>query len=228
MKRRRQNQTATAIRPLPAFQDLKKEIGYAAESGGTIHIALGNGSLVGERAVVSLAALQVIQELADTAVRYNAPPIITVGDATLLPIAQDIMRRAYERNGLISRYNPQRVRFIAPTFVSYAAGAATLFANETITANVMVGDFGQEVALIGAAGARHRVPQLAAAVAPEALGALYPLTERLAMGEELFAAGAQINPRRRYALSLIAEDWLRVILVALMLLGALLALLGIY
>ncbi len=38
------------IRPLPAFQDLQRETGYAAESGGAIHIALGSGGLCGENA----------------------------------------------------------------------------------------------------------------------------------------------------------------------------------
>ena len=56
---------APQIRPLPAFQDLRGETGYAAESGGAIHIALGSGGLSGEDAATSLAGLQVVQALAD-------------------------------------------------------------------------------------------------------------------------------------------------------------------
>lgn len=214
------------MRPLPAFQDLLDEIGYAAESGGAIHIALGSGGLYGEDAITSLAGLQVVESLADATVSYSAPPIITVGDPTLLPIAQDILRRAYERNGVPELYDPGRVRFVAPSPVAYAAGAANVAATENVTANVMVGDFEAEVSLIADAGARRGLPQLAAAAATRAISALYPVTDRLAIGEELYAAGAQMTGERRYLVGLILQDILRVILVLIIAGTAVVALLN--
>lgn len=205
------------MRSLPAFQDLRSEIGYAAESGGTVHIALGSGGLVGENAVTSLAGLEMIEELADTAVLYNSPPIITVGDPTLLPLAQDILYRAYERHGLVKRYNPSQVRFVAPPSTAYAAGAANTVATENVTTNVMIGAFGSEVSLIADAGARRGLPQLAAAAAPDAIGALYPASDRLAIGEELYTAGAQMTGKKRYMISLKAQNVLRLILIGLIL-----------
>jgi hypothetical protein len=213
------------IRPLTSFQDLRSETGRAAEGGGTIHIAIGNGGLTGEDTITSLAALEVIEELADTAVLYNAPPIITVGDPTLLPLAQDILRRAYERHGLAKRYDPGQVRFVAPSPVAYAAGAAGIVMTEDVMSNAMIGAFGSEVALIADAGARRALPQLAAAAALDALGALYPTTDRLAVGEELFAAGAQMTEKRRYTISLQAQDILRLFLALFIALVAILALL---
>jgi hypothetical protein len=216
----------TRIRPLTSFQDLKGETGRAAESGGTIHIALGNGGIIGEDAVISLAALEVVEELADTAVLYNAPPVITVGDPTLFPLAQDALRRAYERHGLMKRYNPDQVRFIAPSPVAYAAGVADVIMSEDVMSNAMIGAFGPEVSLIADAGARRDLPQLAAAAASGAIGALYPATDRLAVGEELFAAGAQMTEKRRYTISLQAQDILRLILAGFIAMTAVLALLA--
>jgi len=217
-----------SVRPLPAFQDLRAEAGYAAESGGAIHIALGSGGLYGEDAITSLAGLQVVESLADVAVSYKAPPIITVGDPTLLPLAQDILYRAYERNGLAELYNPGRVRFVAPSPVAYAAGAANVVAAENVTASVIAGAFGAEVSLISDAGTRRDLPQLAAAAAPSAIGALYPATGRLAMGEELYAAGAQMTGERRYLVGLVTQDIMRVILVLIILGTAGLAFLNVW
>nr|HID15100.1 hypothetical protein [Anaerolineae bacterium] len=214
------------VRPLPAFQDLRDEVGRAAERGGTIHIALGSGGLNGEDAVTSLAGLQVVEALADAAVSYNVPPIITVGDPTLLPLAQDILRRAYERRGLAERYDPGRVRFVAPSPVPYAAGAAHIVAAEGVTTSVVAGAFGAEVSLITDAGVRRDLPHLAAAAAPPAIGALYPATDRLAVGEELYAAGAYTTGERRYLASLVAQDILRVVLVLIILGAAALAFVG--
>lgn len=217
---------SASLRSLPAFQDLQGEIGYAAESGGTVHIALGSGGIAGENAITSLAGLEMIEELADTAVLYNSPPIITVGDPTLLPLAQDILRRAYERHGLVKRYDPGQVRFVAPSPAAYAAGAANTVATENVTTNVMIGAFGPEVSLIADVGARRGLPQLAAAAAPDAIGALYPVSKRLAVGEELYAAGAQMTGKRRYMISLRAQNILRLILIGLILLWAATELVG--
>ncbi len=214
------------IRPLPAFQALRDETGRAAECGGTIHIALGSGGLNGEHAVSSLAGLQMVEALAGDAISYSVQPIITVGDPTLLPLAQDTLRRAYERHGLTERYDPGQVRFVAPSPVAYAAGAANVVTTEGVTVNVMAGAFGAEVSLIADAGARRALPQLAAAAAPQAVGALYPTTDCLAVGEELYAAGAYTTGERHYLVSLVAQDIMRVILVLVILGAAVLAFVG--
>lgn len=228
MKSRGRRRQHSQVRPLPAFQNLKHEIGRAAESGGTVHIALGNGGLVGDDAVTSLAGLEALAEIADTAVLYDAAPIITVGDPTLVPLAQDILREAHERQGLIKRYSPDQVRFVAPSPVAYAANAANVVATEDVTTNLIVGAFGPEVSLIADAGARRDLHQLAAAAAPDAIGALYPAIDHLAMGEELYAAGAQVTDKIRYTVSLKVQDWfLRPLLAAIVVIMAILGLLGI-
>lgn len=214
-----------ATRPLPAFQRLSDESGYAAESGGAVHIALGSGGLGGEDAVTSLAGLQVVDALARAGVAYSAPPIITVGDPTLLPLAQDVLRRAYERSGRLELYDPGQVRFVAPSPVAYAAGAAQTIATEHVTASTAGGAFGAEIALITEAADRHDLSQTAAAADPRALGALYPATDQLAVGEELYASGAQLTGERRYLVGLLAQDILRVILALAILVTAGIALL---
>jgi len=216
----------TKIRLLPAFQGLHGEIGYAAESGGTIHIALGSGGLIGEDAITSLAGIEVVEALADTAVLYNSPPIITVGDPTLLPLVQDILHRAYERHGLKKRYDPGQVRFVAPSPMAYAAGAASTVATEDVTANMMAGAFGAEVSLIADAGARRDLPQLAAAADLDAIGALYPTTDRLALGEELYTASAQMTGSGRGWLML--HDIVRLIVVITIVVLALLNISGMW
>jgi hypothetical protein len=212
-----------AIRTLPVFQQLGREVGYAAERGGTIHLALGNGGLNGGDVIMSLAGLQVLEALADDIVSYHLPIVVTVGDPTLLPIAQDVLRRAYERGGLSDLYEPTQVQFVAPTPLAYAGGAAQVVSAKDVTTNVLAGSFGAEVALLTDAAARNGLSQFAAAADPQAIGALYPATDRLAIGEELYAAGAQMTDEKRYRVSLVVEDVLRVLLILSILLVSVLA-----
>ncbi len=91
---------------------------------------------------------------------------------------------------------------------------------------MVAGAFGAEVSLIADASARRDLSQSAAVAAPLAIGALYPATGHMAVGEELYAAGAQMSRERRYVLGLVAHDILRVIIVLAILVMAGLALFG--
>ena len=213
----RRKSSKLAIRPLAAFQELETEIGLAAESGGTIHMSLGNGSLIGEDSVTSLAGLQVVEILANAAAAHRAPLIVTVGDPTLLVAAQDVVRRAYERRGLENLYDSGQVRYVAPSPLAYAAGAANIVSSKDTSTNLIAGAFGPEVSLIAEAGARRNQPPMAAVATVESAAALYPSTVHLAIGEELFALGSQATGERRQLLSLAAQDIMRVILMVVIL-----------
>ncbi|NLE43394.1 MAG: hypothetical protein GX620_01630 [Chloroflexi bacterium] len=212
---------AVEIRPLSAFRDLQADMGEAAESGDTIHIALGTGGIDGPEAVISLAGFEVLEAVAGDLVSYYTPPVVTVGDPTLLFLAQDVMRRAYERRGLADLYDPTRVRFVAPTPLAYAAGTSQIVATDDLTASVLVGAFGSEVSLIADAGRRQRLPHMAAMATADAVGALYPVVADMAIGEEMFSAGAQVTGRNRSLAGLAAQDVVRVVLVAAILLSGL-------
>ncbi len=80
-------------RRFPVFRPLSHEVGKAAEEGALIHIALGNGAVTGENAMVSVAALEGLTALCDLSAAYDTPPIITTGDPTLYVLADDWMRR---------------------------------------------------------------------------------------------------------------------------------------
>ena len=223
---RRRGRLDLQVRELAAFETLQQQLGRATESGKPLHLALGSGSLGSVDTITSLAALQTLEGLVDTAVSYDVPPIVTVGDATLLPLAQDILRRAYERRQIPELYSPGSVRFVAPSSLAYAAGAIATGAPEDVTATVTVGAFGSEVSLLAEASDRRMVPQLAAVDSAQAIGALYPAVDRLAVGEDLYAVGAQVTGEQKYVVSLIAQDVLRVALVAAILVGAVLAWVG--
>ena len=210
---RRRGERPLTVRPIPAFQVLDDRIKQAAESGKTVHITLGSGGLIGEDAITSSTGIQVLESLAESIVSYNVPAIITVGDATLLPVAQDVLQRAYERRGLREMYDPTLVRFIAPSPMAYAAGASIVMATEEASTNVIMGDFGPEVSLVADVGARLDILQTGGAASPTSIGALHPVVDHLALGEEMFTAGAQMTDRARYLVSVIAQDTLRFFVV---------------
>lgn len=209
------------IRPLKTFDELPTQLGHSAESGAPILFALGAGAVGGDRTLTSIAALETLDGLADAAVAYGTTPLITVGDPSILPLAEDVFRRAWTRRGTPERYNPSTVQFIGVQPVVYAAGTADVLAHERVHGHVLMGSLDEEAALITHAAEGRAVPQFAAADRVSALGALYPADTELAVGEELYAGPAIVTGLPHRLGSLRVQDVLRFVVIGLILLKAL-------
>lgn len=210
-----------STRPLPAFDGLPAELCSSAESGAPILFTLGSGAVGSDRTLTSIAALETLEGVADAAVAYGTPPIVTVGDPTILPLAEDVFQRSWNRRGTPERYNPATVQFIGIQPAVYAAGVADLLLHERTHAHVLIGSMDEEAALVTHAAEGKGLHQSVAADRLPALGAVYPADARLAIGEELYAGPARITALPRYIRSLRAQDVLRFLIVLLILMKVL-------
>ena len=200
------------VRPLPPFESIPPELGRAAEAGEALHLGLGSGAIGGSSTLTSLAGLQLLEGISDAAAAYGTPPIVTVGDPTLLPLAQDALRRACINRGVPHRFDPSSVRFVSPTPSVYALGASDIVAHDRVMGNVLAGAFDEEVTLLAHRGEGSNLLQMAAADRLRALGALYPSDALLASGEELYAGGSILIDSPHLLASLMTQDMLRVLI----------------
>ncbi|RME38549.1 MAG: hypothetical protein D6793_02515 [Thermoflexia bacterium] len=205
-------------RPIPAFDLLPPELGKSAESGAPFLFALGSGGIGGERTLTSVAALETLDGLTDAAVAYGTPPVVVVGDPTLMVLAEDALRRAWARRGTPERHNPAQVRFIGTQPAVYAAGVADLLSHEPIHGNILIGAFDEEASLVASAAEGRRRFQSAAVDRLSSAGALYGADATLATGEELYAGPALVTGIPRFLSSLWVQDFLRFVVLALLLL----------
>lgn len=208
------------LRPIPGLEALPGSLGRAAETGRPLHVSVGVEGIGGEATAQTWAGLALLDRLADEAAAVGAPLVVTVADATALPIAQDIVRRAHARHGRLDDYDPTQVRLVAPLPLAYAAGVSGLLGREALTGSVMAGAFGDEVVLIGEAGARRDVEQVAGAANPVALPFMMATAGETLIGEELFAAAAYTRRLPSQVASLLTEDWARWVIVAAILIAA--------
>lgn len=202
------------VQPLPSMNALPDLVGLSAEAGRPLHVSVGVEGVGTGSTAETWAGLSLFARIADVAAACGAPLIITVADATVLPIAQDILRRAYVRHGNPGGYDPTRVRLIAPTPIAYAAGVAGLLEREQIAGNVMVGAFGDEFLLMGETGAHRGIRQIAGAADPRTLPFVYASADETLIGEEMFGSSAQETRLPTQIASLIAEDWVRWVVIA--------------
>jgi hypothetical protein len=202
------------LRTLPGMEELPGLVGRSAETGQPLHVSVGVAGVGGATTAETWAGLTLLGQLADKAAGCDTPLIVTVSDATVLPVAQDILRRAYLRNGNPEGYDPTQVQLIAPDPMAYAAGVSGLLERESLTANVMVGSFGDEYLLMGETGARRDVHQIVGATDPQVLPYVHATADEILIGEEMFAGGAYTARLPSQIASLLAQDWARWIVSA--------------
>ncbi|RMG91761.1 MAG: hypothetical protein D6706_17880 [Chloroflexi bacterium] len=202
-----------ALRPLPAYTRLQSQIGRAVESGRPVHISLGQGGLTTDTNPVSVSGLHIMDYLAENGCANNAPPITTVGEPTLLPVADDRLRRAYKLAKQSLAFGSGRTQFVAHDTdkFAFAGGVAATLHQENAISNVLVGHLGPELAIISETAVRNGLEQIIGTDDPTGLAVATAVTDHTLIGEELLAAAAYLQGKPAQLASLQTQDILRLI-----------------
>jgi hypothetical protein len=214
------------LRRISAFNKLRRVIGLAVEAGSRLHISIGRGGMIGTESASAFVGLSVLERLANSASTSENPPIATAGEGVIGTLAQDTLRGTYQRIGLGERFDPTTGRVTGLTPFSYAAGSLPLMGDEETGANILMGHFSSEVALMTDAGERSDNLTLAGTDNLPAQAVLFATAHEPLIGEELYAAGAYLNVGIMHDASLRTQDILRWALIIVIVLGILIKLLG--
>lgn len=216
-----------ALRPVDAFNDLPQRAGESVENGTRIHFSLGSGTVGTQSTTGALAGLTVLDVVADSATISDKPPVITTGDGASATLAQNALRRAYTRQNVAERYDHLSGRMAGPTPLSYAAGVMLTLKDEQVSTSLLIGTFGNEVALMADAGAGEKAHQIIATDNVQGQAAAYITADEVLLGEDMYASGAYLlSGKPFHRASLVAQDVLRILVVAALVVGGLAALLG--
>lgn len=215
------------LREVPAFRRLRRAMGLAVEDGSRLHISLGNASLTSPESASALVGFSVLKRVAQLSSMSDRPPVVTSGDGALSILSQDSLAEAYRQANALDQYDPSRGFLAGVTPFSYAASAMSVIHDATVSGNILIGNFGPEVALLAGAADQENAYVLAASDGLQAQAVLYAAAEDPLVGEELFASGAYLQAGGMHTASLHAQDVLRLIMVVAMAIGAALKMAGV-
>jgi hypothetical protein len=209
----------TRLRDIPALTRLYRMLGLSVEDGTRLHISLGHGSLLDARggALAGLAALRIIAEKTSVS---DMPAVASSGDPVFGLLTQDTLQAGYQAAGVDELYVPTSGRVTGLTPFGYAAGAMNISQNEKVSANIMLGHFGPEVALLADVSDRDSVTMIGASDDLSGQAVLFANTQDALIGEELFAAGAYLGAGVTHIASLTVQDILRWLVILALLGGA--------
>jgi hypothetical protein len=218
--------TPSVFRDIPALTRLRKAVGLVVEDGSRLHVSLGRGALTTPQSASALAGLALLRRLADLTSAGDQPPIVTSGEATLAILSQDTLQAAAKFSKQVA-FDPTTGRLTGLTPFSYAAGAIPVIRDENVSANLLMGNFGVEVALLTDAVERENTFVLAGSDNLTAQAVIYASAQEPLIGEEIYAAGAYVESGPLHTASLTVQDILRWLIIAVILVGALLTLAGV-
>ena len=203
------------LRPLTSYDGLAGQIGRAIESGRQLHVTLGQASLIGSASPTSLSATAVLDNLAKDGCANGTPPLVSMGDGTLLPLAQGSLQQALTQAGRPGDFDLSLTQFVAHNTdpFAYSAGVSALLQQQRVASNIMVGRFGPELAIVAEAANRQNIEQVVGTDDPSALAIATAVTDNVLIGEELFATSAYLEGSPSQIASLQLQDILRWIVV---------------
>jgi len=214
------------LRRIPAFSRLKRAIGLSVESGSRLHVSIGRGKLTGTESAVAFAGLSTLEGIIRSASTGDNPPIATTGDASMAIILQDTLRSTYQDIGIGDQYESTSGQLTGFTPFSYAAGTLSVIDNEKTTTHFLIGNFGNEAALLTDASERNGDLMLAGTDNISTQALLYATAEEPLIGEEVYASGAYILSKPMHIASLRAQDIFRWGLIIFIVVGVVLKFLG--
>ena len=211
------------LRHIPGFTTVRGLTSQSIETGRPLHMSVGVQGIANQNTAQTLAGLTILEYLARQAAVYGAPPVVSAADATALVAAQDVLRHAYEEHGEVKQFDPYKVRMIGPEPTVYAGGVMGILSREDVLANIMVGAFGDEYLLMGETGVRKNIQQVAGSGNPQALPFMMVSADEVLIGEEMFAGGAYLSDLPAHIASLVIQDWMRIAIVLLVIIGVILS-----
>jgi hypothetical protein len=152
--------------------------------------------------------------------------VVTSGDASLAILSQDTLQAGYRAAGTEDQYRFSTGRLAGLTPFSYGAGALATIHDESVSANIVLGDLGMEAGLLAEASDREETSLIAASDDLSAQSIFFASSQEPLIGEELFAAGAYVGAGAPHEASLHVQDILRWLIILAILIGSLLKFLG--
>jgi hypothetical protein len=221
--RMRRGRPLPKLRPLPALEALDEAVGRAAEMGRPVHMTPGPGSITSPEV---LASFPVLAHLARTAARCDARLIETNADVVVQALSEEVMRQGYLKGGRPHRFRSEDVRFLSESQFAYAAGVMGLFRRERPAASVLWGMFNAEAMVLVEAGAEVGALQVAGTTNTYQLPFFVAGCDQTLIGEELYAASAYLARDPVLVGTVVAQDWARLGILALLVAGLVLSNLG--
>lgn len=203
------------IRRIPGLSAIEEAIGRATEMGKPIFFSTGLHGIT----IVTLQALAILSYIVKLAALHATRVIVATASSVLLPVAEESVREACAAAGRPDAYRADDVRFVTEEQFAYALGSVGIMAREQCATNFFFGAFFAEALILTENGRALGALQVAGCPDPVQIPFFIATCDYVVIGDEYYAASAYLTQEPTLTGSLVGQDIVKAIVVALLLVG---------
>ena len=212
------------LRMIPGLKAIEEAIGRSTELGKPMVFTTGWGGDI--QRPTTLAALNLLKFVAGKAAAYGTRIIFPTHDPVIAETAREILKTAYAEQGHGDLFRDSDVVFVSPSQFGYAAGVDGIITRSQPGALFLLGTFEGEALILAETGNMTGALQIAGTDSTIQLSFFIVACDYTLIGEELYTASAYLSDDKRIKASMLAQDALRLLILALLIVLPIAALFG--
>jgi hypothetical protein len=201
------------VRKIPGLAAVDEAVGRATEMGKPILYVPG---LTGISDVATIAAMNILGEIAKKTAQYDSQLIVPNTDPIVYTVAREVVKEAYIQAGRPDSFKPDSIYFVTDSQFAYAAAVDGIMTREQPATNFFMGYFYAEALILAETGASTGAVQIAGTDSVMQLPFFITSCDYTLLGEELYAASAYLSREPLLLGGLIGQDWGKAVIVIIL------------
>lgn len=212
------------VRPIRGLDAVDEAVGRATEMGKSVLFTPGWGGDI--QRPTTIAALNILRYVATKTAEYRCDLYFPTHDPVIMAAAEEVIHEAYIEQGQADIYNADNVFYTTSSQLGYAAAVNGLITRYKPAAIFLLGTFEGEALILAETGNSVGAMQVAGTDSTIQLSFFMVACDYTLIGEELFAASGYLTKDSKILASVKVQDYLKVIIVTLAVVGAIMATFG--
>jgi hypothetical protein len=201
------------VRRISGLDAVDEALGRATEMGKPILYVPGLSTIDD---VATIAALNILGEVAKKTAHYATPICVPNRDPIVYTVAREVVREAYTSAGRPDAFSPNSVYFITDNQFAYAAAVDGYMVRERPATIFLMGFFWAESLILAETGASIGAVQIAGTDSVTQLPFFVTACDYTLLGEELYAASAYLSREPLLLGAIKAQDYGKAIIVVIL------------
>ncbi len=191
--------------------------------GKPVLMVPGLGGLDSDTFAPTVQAMSIFGYIARQVARFGNRTILPNYDPAVTGLAREVIGDAYADAGRPELLGPDDVRYLTSQQFAYASGVAGILLRERPAASFLFGYFAAEALIFAEVGQQVGAVQVAGTTETGEIPFFIAACDYVIIGDEFYAASAYLSRDPTLLGSIVAQDWCKAILLALVLTGFALA-----
>lgn len=213
------------IRRIAGIAAMEEAVGRATELGRPVLYVPG---IMDVDNIQTIASMVILVDVAKLAAQYDVPIIVPLNRAFVVPMAEESVRQGFLNAGRPDSYDPDNVRYLSDEQFAFTAGVNGIMVREKTAAHFFLGAFFAESLILSEMGFSTGAIQIAGTANIHQLPFFVVACDYTLIGEEFYAATAYISKDPQLLGPLKGADFMKVVIMALLVVGSLLELFGVH